>query len=111
VSIKEVIQERALKAASEYRVKFINEQKQKYEQTAARYEELLTEHYKLEFRLEFMKALNKQEDDQDRLREMEELKQHQLLLMKKIRDIENSGALEAYDAVMEAVHAVEKGVD
>ena len=40
MSIKEVIQERALKAASEYRVKFINEQKQKYEQTAARYEEL-----------------------------------------------------------------------
>lgn len=106
MSIKEVIQERAQQAAQEYRVKFINEQKREYEKTVTEYEDLLTEKYQLDFRLEFIRAMERQKSEPEKDRDTEELKQRQIVLLKKVKDIENSGILETYDNVMEAIRAV-----
>ncbi len=106
MAIKDVIRERAWQAAQEYKVKFINQQKSEYEKAVREYEELLTEHYQLEFELEFIRAIGKQNPESDKGKNMEELKQRQIVLLKKIKDIENSGVLERYDAVMEAIKAV-----
>ena len=107
MAIKEVVRERARQAAREYRETFIGEQKEKYEKAVREYEALLTEQYQLEFRLDFLQALDKGGPPPDK-RDREELKQRQIVFLKKIKDIENSGALEGYDAVMEAIRTVDR---
>lgn len=109
LAVKEVIQERAKQAAQEYKVEFINQQKEKYDEVVEQYEELLTEYYQLEIRLEFAKAIHKLNAEQDKSGDTDKLAQRQIVLLKKIKDIENSGTLESYDAVMEAIKAVNKG--
>ena len=106
MAIKEVIQERARQTAREYRDKYINEQKGEYEKVITEYESLLTEQYQLEFRLDFLRALDRLKPVSEKRNDMEELKQRQIVLLKKTKDIENSGALEGYDAVMEAIRTV-----
>ena len=108
LAIKEVIQQRVRQEAEEYREKFINEQKREHEKAVEEYERLLTEHYQSEIRLEFFKAINKLNAGSEKHMNLDELNQQQILLLKKIKDIESSGALESYDAVMEAIKAVNK---
>ncbi len=109
MAVKEAIQQRARQAAEEYKVKFINEQKERYDKVIEEYEELLTEYYQLEVRLEFFKAMDKLNAQQEKSKDTDKLTQNQIVLLKKIKDIENSGELERYDAVMEAIKAVNKG--
>lgn len=106
LAVKEKIQERAKQAAQEFKVKFINEQKEKYGKIIKEYEEMLTEHYQLEFKLEFFKAIDKKETDIKQPEDMDKLIQREMVLLKRIKDIENSGTLEAYDAVMEAIETI-----
>lgn len=108
MAIKEVIQQRARQAAQEYREKFINEQRGEHEKTITEYEKLLTEHYQLEFRLEFLRAMGALKAESDQRQDTEGLVQRQIVLLKRIKDIENAGALEGYDAVMEAIKTVSK---
>ena len=37
--------------------------------------------------------------------------QQQILLLKKVKDIENSGALEEYDAVMQAIKELSENLE
>ena len=108
MAVKEKIRERAKQAAQEYKVTFINEQKEKYDKIIEEYEKLLTEHYQLEFKLEFYKAIDKQKTDIKPQEDMDKLMQREMVLLKRIKDIENSGILEAYDAVMEAIEAISR---
>lgn len=108
MGIREVIHKRAKQAAQEYKVDFINEQKSEYEKIVTEYEKLVTEQYQLDFRLEFVRAMERQKSEPDKDKDIEKLKQRQMVLLKKIKDIENSGILEQYDTVMEAINAVNK---
>lgn len=108
MAVKEKIQQRAKQAAQEQKVQFIKEQKEKYDKIIKDYEEMLTEYYQLEFKLEFFKAIDKQKTNLEQPEDMDKLIQREMVLLKRIKDIENSGMLETYDAVMEAIEAISK---
>lgn|GEM_PF-5727160 len=111
MAIKEEIQKRAKEAALAFKEKFINEQKEKVEKIIGEYEKLLTEYYQLEVKLSFYKAMEYQNPEKERKKETEELMQQQILLLKKVKDIENSGALEEYDAVMQAIKELSENLE
>jgi hypothetical protein len=108
LAIKEIIQERARQVAEEYKEKFFYEQKREYEELIAEYEELLTEYYQLEIKLNFFRAMDKLDVQYEKRKELDELMQRDIVLLKRIKDIENSGVLEKYDAVVEAIKAINK---
>ncbi len=104
--IKEAIQQRAKKQAEEYKENLIKEEKDKYDQTIAEYENTLIEHYKLEIRIKFMEAMLNTYPNKDISKEIKEIKEKNIILFKKVQDIQNSGILDKYDAIMEAIKSI-----
>jgi hypothetical protein len=105
--MKEEIKRRANEAAlSDFR-NFICGEKEKYQITVDEYEKLFIEYYRAEYRLEFLKEMEKQATQYGK-DEREDLKKEQILTLMKINELENSGKLEEFSAFDQAVREMEK---
>lgn len=108
MGIKDTIQKRAKQEAEQYKDRFIKEQKERHEKKTLEYEDLLTQYYQLEIKLNFLKTMEKHRPEEERNKEIGKLKQQHILLLKKIKDIENVGVLEEYDAFTVAIKDLEQ---
>ena len=103
MGIKETIQKKARQIAKEYKEEYVRALKEKYLKVIENYEDLLTKYYKLEVKINFLTAMENGMPSYIENNEIQSLKQEHVVLLKAIKDIENAGILDEYDAVEAAI--------